>query len=107
MPIMDECSKTREELLEELHSLRRELTLLKSLHHHAPGMSDCLSQLLLTLVDEMDQFVVQLDLKGNVLEDNRTTFLCGGFQREEILNVPFWTLKCWQVSREGNIRIRR
>ncbi len=105
MPLMDECSKTREELIEDLHALRRELALLKSLH--LPAASDSASQWPLSLVDEMDQFVVLLDHKGHILEANRTT-LCGcGLNRKEILGVPFWTLKCWQVSREVNIRLRR
>jgi PAS domain-containing protein len=104
---MDECSKTREDLIEELQGLRREVALLKSTPRTAPAVSDPPSEWPASLVDEMDQFVVLLDSQGQILEANRTMLLGCGLERKDILGVPFAALKCWQVSREVNNRLRR
>ena len=57
MPLMDECSKSREELIEEVQAMRRELALLKSRPQSALGAGDSVPAWPQSLVDEMDQFV--------------------------------------------------
>ena len=107
MPLADECSKTREELIEELHQLRREVALLKSAHSDSAGSAGPVPEWPDRLVDEMDQCVVLLNPQGYLLEVNQTTLLGCGMDRQAIIGQPLWTLKCWQVSREVNCWLRR
>lgn len=107
MPIIDECSKTREELIEELHRLRREVALLKSTRPAPPIAVEPHPDWPVSLIEEMDQIVVLLDSQGHVLEANQTAFDHFGLPRNEVLSAPLWSLKCWRISREVNNKLRR
>ena len=107
MPLADECSKTREELIEELHQLRREVALLKSAQPPSVGFRGSVPEWPDRLVDKMDQSVVLLNPQGSILEVNQTAILGCGMDRQAIIGRPLWTLKCWQVSRDVNCQLRR
>ncbi|MCA9072753.1 MAG: PAS domain-containing sensor histidine kinase, partial [Planctomycetaceae bacterium] len=107
MPMIDECSKTREELIEELHRLRREVALLKSTRPSPSDSSDQQPDWPISLIDQMDQMVILLDSQGQVLEANQVALDHFGLERKEILNTALWSLKCWQISREVNKKLRR
>ena len=55
----------------------------------------------------MDQLVILLDSQGHVLEANPTALNHFGLERKDVPNTPLWSLKCWQISREVNNKLRR
>ncbi len=107
MPKPKEGVKNREELLEEIEALHREVAQLKSAKENSLTESGSLQDWPDALVEEMHQFVVLLDPKGHVLAANQTMLKgCGG-DLKAIRGAPFWTLKCWEVSRKVNTQLRR